>query len=107
MLELQLKVDGPLEERIVGLLEDIKAALADNTTLTAEAAEIKAAVDSFKTEAAALNAKIAELQAALNAGGGVTQADLQEILNLATAKNQAIVDLFTPDANTNPTGPGE
>lgn len=92
----------------MSLLEELKSVLADNTTLTAEAAEIKAAVDSFKSNAAALNARIEELQATIANGGGVTESQLAELLDLAKAKNAAIASLFTPDAPpAPPAGPGE
>ena len=108
MFKVYIEADGPLEGLAMSLLEELKAVLADNSNLTVEAAEIKEAVDGFKANAAALNARIEELQATIANGGGVTEAQLAELLDLAKAKNAAISTLFTPDVPpTLPSGTGE
>lgn len=107
MFKLSIEIDGPNEESIVSLLEQIKAALADNSAVSAEAAQIKDAVDGFRAANAQLVAKIAELQASLDLGTAVTDAELQEVLNLVNAKNDAIANIFTPEPMTQPAGPGE
>ena len=108
VIVLYFKVEGPMEERIVSLYEDLKNVLSDNANLTAEAAEIKAAVDTFKSENANLAATVAQLQSTISNGGAVTESQLQELLDLAKAKDARILDLFTPDATpTPPTGAGE
>lgn len=107
MIEMYFRVEGPNEERIVSLIEQIKAALADNSNVESEIAEVRAVVDGYREANGRLEAKIADLQIALEAGGGVTQADLVQILELANAKNAAIASIFTPEPTAQPSGPGE
>ena len=112
MLEFYIKAEGPVEQRIMSLFDELKAVLSDTTNLSSEAAEIKAAVDGFKASAATLNETIQSLQSQLANGGGVTEAQIAELLVLAKAKNDAILGLFTPDfvgtePPAPPAGPGE
>lgn len=115
MLEFHLKADGPMETVIVSLLEKLDAVLSDTTTLTAEAAQIRAAVDEFKANAVALKssndslkATVEDLRAQLASGGSVTDEQLQNLIAKAEAKNAAIEALFTPDfVGTEPPAPVE
>ena len=108
MLVFYLKAEGPVEQAIMSLFDELKAVLSDTTNLSTEAAEIKAAVDGFKASAATLNETIQSLQSQLANGGGVTEGQLAELLVLAKAKDAAITSIFTPDfVGTDPVVPTE
>jgi hypothetical protein len=106
MFELHLKADGPMEQAIMSLFDELKAVLSDTANLSAEAAEIRTAFDGFKANAATLNETIQSLQSQLASGGVVTESQLAELLVLAKAKDAAITGLFTPDfVGTDPVPP--
>lgn len=62
-------------------------------TAVAEAAEVKAKLDAVGVKQAALEARIAELEAA----GGATAAELNELLAGAQQVTADIANIFTPD----------
>lgn len=120
MLVFYLKAEGPVEQSIMSLLEKLEAVITDTASLTAEGAQIRAAIDEFKANAKdlkevneSLKATIESLRAQLANGSSVTDEQLQNLIVKAEAKNAAIEALYTPDfvgtdpSPTPPAGPGE
>lgn len=96
-LEFYLKAEGPMEQAIMSLVDELRSVLSNTENLTSEAAQIRTAVEEFKTANASLTATVNDLRAQLANGSSVTDEQLRELLALAKAKDAAILGIFTPD----------
>jgi hypothetical protein len=111
MLVFYLKAEGPMEQKVMNLIDKLDAVISDTTTLTSEGAQIRATFLEFKEKADALSASNESLKATIEElkaakGNTISDEQLQTLIAKAEAKNAAIDALFTPDfVGTEPTPP--